>query len=340
MYNAGFLLTKLTLYHSLVMSNTTTGSGGGITNDGIGAQADIQDTRISGNTATADGGGILNSGDMTVLRSVVDHNQARSGAGVNHFGINLILTNDTLSSNVASDNGGGLYNRANSTLNNVTLSGNAASGPDTGGNIFNEEAQLVLRNSIVAYADLDGNCFNSAGFLSSLGHNLDSANTCGFGAAGDLSNTDPLLGPLQDNGGPTWTHALLAGSPAIGAGDNVTCAATDQRGVSRPQGTLCDIGAYELIMGGESDLSIAKLDDPDPVTIGTTLTYTLQVANAGPDTATLVAVTDELPSGVTFGGSSGVGWTCDHAGGVVTCTRPSLTVGMAPSILITATAPS
>ena len=88
--------------------------------------------------------------------------------------------------------------------------------------------------------------------MSSSGHNLDSDGSCGLSGPGDLPNTDALLGLLADNGGPTQTHALLAGSPAIDAGDNAACPATDQRGVARPQdgdgdgAAVCDIGAYEL----------------------------------------------------------------------------------------------
>ena len=84
-------------------------------------------------------------------------------------------------------------------------------------------------------------------FATSLGHNLiGTSDGCGFTpAAGDLVNANPLLGPLQDNGGPTKTHALLEGSPAIDAGDNASCPATDQRGVARLQRAACDIGSYE-----------------------------------------------------------------------------------------------
>ena len=100
-------------------------------------------------------------------------------------------------------------------------------------------------NSIVAgnTADSGSNC---SGGVTSAGHNLDSGVVCGFSAPGDLSSTDPTLGPLQDNGGPTPTHALLADSPAIDAGDPVGCPGTDQRGVRRPQGAGCDIGAVEV----------------------------------------------------------------------------------------------
>jgi hypothetical protein len=86
------------------------------------------------------------------------------------------------------------------------------------------------------------------GAITSSGHNLSSDSSCSFTAAGDLQNTNPLLGPLAANGGPTPTHALLPGSPAFGAGTNIGCPATDQRGNTRPQGVLCDIGAFERVV--------------------------------------------------------------------------------------------
>jgi uncharacterized repeat protein (TIGR01451 family) len=88
-----------------------------------------------------------------------------------------------------------------------------------------------------------------------------------------------------------------------------------------------------------ADLSITKDDSPDPVDPGATLTYILSVNNAGPDPVSSVTVTDSLPSGATFVSASGTGWTCSHAGGVVTCTANSLAVGSAPDIVITVTAP-
>jgi hypothetical protein len=91
------------------------------------------------------------------------------------------------------------------------------------------------------------NCAPGSG-IDSLGDNIDSGSDCGFTSAGGLSDTDPRLGPLQDNGGPTQTLGLEAGSPALDKvpATDAACPATDQRGVPRPQGPACDIGAFEL----------------------------------------------------------------------------------------------
>jgi hypothetical protein len=139
------------------------------------------------------------------------------------------MTNSTLSENSA-PNGGGIYN----------FSGN----------------EVTLDASIVAYSPSGGNCAGDP--VIDIGYNIEDTDTCGFGPAnGSMPNTDPLLGPLQDNGGPTWTHALLFNSPAIDAGDPVNCPPTDQRGVARPidgdsdGAAVCDSGAveFELIWG-------------------------------------------------------------------------------------------
>jgi hypothetical protein len=92
-----------------------------------------------------------------------------------------------------------------------------------------------------------GNCNVQDMIIESRGHNLDSDGSCFLSAAGDLPNRDALLGPLFDNGGPTETQALQAGSPAIDAAAVDGCPQHDQRGVVRPQGAACDIGAYELV---------------------------------------------------------------------------------------------
>jgi hypothetical protein len=154
---------------------------------------------------------------------------------------------------MAADNGGGLYNRGDAEATNLTFFANAASGPGTGGNLFNDTAQISFINRIIANSDSDGNCFNSEGTLTSLGSNIDSANTCGFSSTGDLPNTDPALGIFQDNGGPTPTHAPVLGSLAIDSGSDQGCPLTDQRGAQRPVDgdgnglAVCDIGAVEYL---------------------------------------------------------------------------------------------
>ena len=336
-YSTGIVLTRLKMVQCTVTGNAAT-SGGGIHNEGIGAKAEIYDTRISSNTVTSGGGGVLNNGIMTLEGSTIDHNRARSGGGINHVGGNLYLTNDTLSANSAGDNGGGLLNRGSAVLTNVTFKGNTASDTEGGSNIFVDEAQLAIENSIVAHATAGGNCANSAGLITSLGHNLDSGNTCGFAGTGDINNTDPHLGPLQDNGGATWTHALLAGSQAANAGDNGGCPATDQRGVPRPQGAVCDIGSYERILDGEAELSIAKVDAVDPVTEGDGVTYTVTVGNNGPDTALNAVLTDSLPGGVVFVSATPGQGSCGEVGGVVTCNLGDIASGGRVDVVIVVTA--
>ena len=111
---------------------------------------------------------------------------------------------------------------------------------------------MTLTNTIVANSLLGGDCGGDY-LITDGGHNISSDDTCGFSPAnGSMPNTDPFLGPLQDNGGPTWTQALLWGSPAIDAADNAKCPPTDQRGITRPLDgngdglAVCDIGSFEV----------------------------------------------------------------------------------------------
>ena len=134
------------------------------------------------------------------------------------------------------------------------------------------------------------------------------ATTTGDQLGTGASPLDPLLGNLADNGGPTLTHALLNGSPAVDAGSPATpgsgggaCEITDQRGTTRPKGSQCDIGAFEAL---QADLQVSKSATPATVPAGATITYTVTVTNNGPDDAKGVFATDYLPSGVTFSSSS------------------------------------
>jgi hypothetical protein len=130
-------------------------------------------------------------------------------------------------------------------VTNSTFSGNSA---PAGGGIhshagFYAEGVLNYSNTIIANSSAGGDCVISDGFIGTNTNNLVEDNSCS-----PALHADPLLGPLQDNGGPTQTLALLPGSPAIDAALLANCPATDQRGVSRPQGAGCDIGAFELEM--------------------------------------------------------------------------------------------
>jgi hypothetical protein len=152
--------------------------------------------------------------------------------------------------------GGGLVSSTGPlTLMNSTVSGNTAS---SGGGLYNSSSQVILTSSIVA-SNLEGvDCSFNRGSITSHGYNLDSDTSCRLTAATDHPGVDPLLGPLQDNGGPTLTHALLPGSPAIDAipwGTN-GCGTTllgDQRWQARPQPAwgACDSGAYEVAIDGQ-----------------------------------------------------------------------------------------
>lgn len=198
------------------------------------------------------GGAAINArgGSLTITNSTVSGNVAinQGAAGVFSLAGNVAsLTNTTITGNAAFGSGtvGGFtrLGQGSATLTNVTISGNSA--PDGGGIVnFGAAAQVTVKNSIVAN-NTGGNC---SGAVTSSGSNLDSGDSCQFRATGDLTNNDPKLGPLRDNGGPTQTQALLLGSPAIDAVAEIACPppATDQRGVTRPQGPRCDMGAFEV----------------------------------------------------------------------------------------------
>jgi CSLREA domain-containing protein len=263
LYNDGTLqLSNVTLQR-----NRATGCGAGLFNDGGSALLSM--VVMTGNRALSSGGGIFTySSPVTLTATTLSGNHARFGGGLwngaapvelsdttlsansaiyggavyNQFG-NVTVTNATFSTNRARTSGGGIWSSGGTVdLANVTLSSNRAR---YGSGLYNngtfDSGQVQMSNTIVA-----GTAPNCGGPMTSFGHNLDSGATCGLSAPGDLSNTDPLLGPLQDNGGPTFTRVPQPGSPAIDSGDTSDCPATDQRGVPRPQGAACDIGACEM----------------------------------------------------------------------------------------------
>ena len=153
-----------------------------------------------------------------------------SGGGgiLNEDGL-VTVTNSTISGNNAAGKGGGIANGMTTALTivNSTIRGNIAG--ITGGGISHEGVSATLTNTIVA-----GNSATDCdGAVVSFGNNLDGDGTCNLVVPSDLPGTNPLLGPLANNGGPTQTHALVPGSPAIDAGDDGDAPATDQRGSPR-----------------------------------------------------------------------------------------------------------
>ena len=241
---------SITLANSTVASNTASTNGGGIYNV-LDGSVTLTNSTIASNTASTNGGGIFSIGlgnSITVTNSTVaDNTGATNGGGIYNSNGSVALTNSTVTGNTGVTIGGGILNNGGSvTLTNSTVASNTA---PTGGGIFNQGGSITLANSIAANSLNSGN--DCTGTITSQGFNLDSDNTCNLTATGDITSTNPLLGPLQDNGGATLTHALLDGSPAIDHIPNGTngCGATitsDQRGAVRPHGPRCDIGAYEV----------------------------------------------------------------------------------------------
>jgi CSLREA domain-containing protein len=187
--------------------------------------ADIKQSAIWGNSAPGAGGGLLITGDPS---------------GVYAF------ENVTIHGNSAGPSGGGLeLSAGTATLNNVTITENTAR--DGGG--IHSTGTVEIRNSIIA--ENPGN--NCSGAVTSLGYNIANSGSCPLYAVGDQINTAVTLGPLQDNGGPTFTRAITYPGDAFDAGDDATCAAVDQRDVPRPQAMHCDVGAFELEARGKTE---------------------------------------------------------------------------------------
>jgi beta-glucanase (GH16 family) len=258
--------------------------GGGIINNGSLTLDHVTVTQNVMATDAGDfwqgGGGIYNGGGSTfnLIDSIVSNNNARwSGGGVySFFSSTTNIVRSTISGNTSGDVGGGIRSLGNMWITNSTISGNASTGWH-GGAIFHTDGNMEILNSTIANnrgpdwapsaifngsfggpaptlkltnTIISGNqwyaCdhWTGANILISGGNNLVQDDTCNP-VASDKIGVNPLLGALADNGGPTLTHALLAGSPAIDAANDAVCPATDQRAVARPQGPHCDIGAYE-----------------------------------------------------------------------------------------------
>ena len=327
------------------------GGGGGIAN--LLATLVMNGTTVSGNSATCDqlqpgdpnlcgrGGGVINAGgDASISNSTISGNVVTllnsthepylgggGGGGLAHMphrvGANVwcaftVLESTTITGNTA-DHGGGIDTRWE------TLFGDFYYIPEWEvEHLVFECPFLYVNNAIVSENTTTvtagtGDCW---GNYTSDGYNLVGEGTgCPITGTGDIAAADPFLRPLANNGGETETHELLLGSPAIDTGDNSNCPATDQRGITRSQGAVCDIGAFELIPGSQplANLAISKTDSDDPVTIGDTVLYIITVNNSGPDKAENVIVTDHLPGSASYVSATPDQGGCGHAGGAITC---------------------
>lgn len=284
--------TNLSIDQSIIKNNMSTTFGGGISNSS--GNISIQDTTIMGNISQA-GGGITSAGtyaNITIENSTISSNLANeNGGGVYHAYGSMTLLDSTVSSNVA-NLGGGILSGGVLTLSNSTIGMNVA--PAGGQSIFNALYGTINTKSTIFD---DGIFCVSSDPINSSGYNLIEYTNCDITPAeGDIVGEDPLIALLADNGGETFTHALLPDSPAIDTGNCIDIfgdpVTTDQRGVARPQGYNCDIGSYEL----ERSLTLIKSVAPsDFVSPGSPLTYTLNFYNSSIITYTGVLITDIVP---------------------------------------------
>ncbi len=226
-------------------------SGGGIT--GVitvarSAQVTLRDLSVeNGNNVKGGPGGIFNGGTLTLDSVTVAHNRTSdSGGGIENLGT-LTIIDSTIADNTATSafGGGGIASLGKLTLLDSTISGNLAF---TGGGLYVTDGTTTLRDTIVAGNRVTVADPDIVGAVNSLGHNLvgyTNGDVTGL-VASDLTGVDPVLGPLAANGGPTFTLALLPGSPAIDGGDATGAPSFDQRGLPRIVNGAIDIGAYEL----------------------------------------------------------------------------------------------
>ena len=238
--------STLTVINSTFSGNSAA-SGGGIANGSGGTTLTVINSTFSGNHARIEGGVLVNFyGRTKVSNSTFSGNRAFAAAGIANDDT-LEVSNSTFSGNHATE-GGGITNAFRGTLKviNSTFSANS------GGGIHNQLGTTTFKNTIVANSTKGPNCSTRHGKIIDGGYNIEDGTSCSFRAANhSLPSTNPkLANSLSNNGGPTATIKLLEGSPAINAIPQATngCGTqirTDQRGVKRPQGNRCDIGAFE-----------------------------------------------------------------------------------------------
>ena len=318
-------------------------SGGGISN--TGTMIIIAGT-VQGNMGFYSAGGIYNTGMLTITGSTIFNNQTGNpghfggyGGGIVNGGT-MTIQDSTISGNTAlggdiqGGEGGGISGN-NNTITNSTITGNSAlrgGGVAGGGNIAhttfsNNSASLAggtlyltssleLGNTILKAGVSGANIFNNGGSLITHGYNISSDDGSGLlNGPGDQINTDPMLGPLQDNGGPTFTHALLPGSPAIDAGDPSFTPPPyyDQRGPVfwRVRNGRIDIGSFEVQSGTTPSPTPTPTASPTPTPTATFTPTSTPTATATPTLTATVTPTATVPQSPTPTPTPSA-WTCKH----------------------------
>lgn len=332
-----------------ISGNTATARGGraGMSSAQVGGT-------VIGAGAQLQGGTELTSSTASANHLDVSGGPGASGGNGDGAGLTWLsdnpddsMTNVTIASNSMTTSaggaliGGGLFLEAEGSgsvrLTNDTLAGNSVdqSVVQGVGNFFSytaagadvQAANLIVSDGVGLAGS--ANC-SINGVFTSLGHNIDSRNECHFVAGTDRVNTDPGLEPLADNGGPGPTKAFAATSPAFDAGDPGTCPATDERGVNRPRGAACDIGAFELQL---ADLAIRSAARRAGAPIGSLVTFTLTGANAGGDAARLTTITARLPNGLALTAATPTVGSCAGLRTVV-CSLGDLAPGQSGTVTI------
>ena len=292
--------------------------GGGIYNNG---NASIINSAFSGNYADANGGGIYNdiNGSINFTSCTINANDASiHGGGISNYG-SLEITNSTFSGNSTSTDGGGIYNDGSLGLESCTFSANTAAG--VGGGIYiDDSGSMDISNTILAYST-NYDCV-STGIIGVDRHNIIEQNGPikeGLNCGENSLTSDPLLEKvLADNGGPTKTHALQKGSPAIDAGYLKAYPAIDQRSMPRPQGSGPDIGAFEFRLNNVAPEFTSR--GKTSAVVGELYTYNITAGDADGDrlwiTAPIVpdwlSLTDNGDGTATLTGTPGGSDIGDH----------------------------
>jgi hypothetical protein len=266
--------STVTVRRSTFVENSANGGGAISTQSG---SVTVSESTFTRNTAADNGGGLfIQGGSLDLSTSTLSENSARHGGGMSVGGV-VTVTNSTFTANRALGSffgGGAIGNGGELAITNSTFSENFS--PDNGA-ALSTGTPIALRNTIVANSVTGSNCF---GPIVDGGGNLQHP---GMDCGATIPSADPLLGPLAANDGPapdppdgpTKTHALQPGSPAIDTALLAWCPPTDQRGVTRPQGNGCDIGAFELEVAlcppGDDDLDDDGLDDDSEDRFGSLL---------------------------------------------------------------------